>query len=95
MNVNSVMSNIKSGLAAAAVLGMLAAVPAQAGGGGGQIKITHAPTPYRGKSVVRPRSSTTGESQPTPSQSTFSPQVAVMAHSPLMPAARRNAFIHR
>jgi hypothetical protein len=91
MNAKSL---IGSGVAVAAVLGILAALPAQAGGGSGQIKVTHAPTPYRSASAVQPAASTPEKTQTAVNQAPATEmQVAVMANS--QPAARRSVYIHR
>jgi hypothetical protein len=79
-------------MAAALAVGMLAALPAYAGGA--QIRNTHSDTPYRGPS--QPAASTVVKSQPKVSPAAPAEvQVAVMAKSPAQPAAKRSVFIHR
>jgi len=94
MNAISLISKIGSGVAVAAVLGMLSALPAQAGGGNGQMKITHAPTPYRSTPVQSGPTDSKAKTAVTESKPTEF-QVAVMAKSPSQPVARRSVFIHR
>jgi hypothetical protein len=90
MKTKSLIGTFGSGMAAAVVAGMLAALPAQAGSG--LIKITHCKTPY--KSAAQPARTTT-KVQPTVSPAQAEVQVGVMAKSPSKPAARRSVFIHR
>ena len=68
------------------VLGMLVALPAQAGSG--LIKITHA-------RHVQPEASTVAKAQPMVSQANSEIQVAVMATLPSQQTSRRSVFIHR
>jgi hypothetical protein len=91
MNAKNLKSTIGSTMAAAVVLGMLVASPAQAGSG--LIKITHADTPYRG--AVQPVAATATKVQSKASQAPAELQVAVMANAPSQQAARRSVFIHR
>jgi hypothetical protein len=95
MNARSLKSIIGSGLAGAVVLGVLAALPAQAGSG--LIKITHSSTsPYRSTVQAAPATATTAKAQPAATQAAPAEvQVAVMATSPAKPAVRRSVFIHR
>jgi len=89
MNARVIRSTIGSGLAAALVLGMLSALPAQ--GSNALCKVTHADTPYRGKSAVPPSSATTAKTQAAAGEI----QVAVMVKAPAAPASKRGVFIHR
>jgi len=92
MNAKRLLSIIGAGMGAAVVLGMLAALPVQAGSG--LIKITHSSTPCG--NVVQPVSATSPKAQPTARQATPAEiQAAVLAHAPTQPAARRAVFIHR
>jgi len=94
MNAKGLTSKFGSGLFAAVVLGMLAALPAQAGSG--LTKVTHAATPYRGGYQSVP--STVTEARTTVSQvktTAGEVQIAVMANAPFQPGARRSVFIHR
>jgi hypothetical protein len=94
MKANCIISRRRAAVAVAAVLGMLAAVPAQALGGSGQIKHTNAPTPY--KSETQTMSPTLAKAQAAAAQQTPAEfQVAVMAKSASHPAARRSVFVHR
>jgi hypothetical protein len=68
------------------VVGMLAALPAQAGSG--LIKITRA-------THVQTAASTVARPQRMVSQASSEIQVAVMAALPLQPAPRRSVDIHR
>ena len=68
------------------VVGVLAALPAQAGSG--LIKITHA-------RHVQPETSTVAKAQPMVSQANSEIQVAVMATLPSQQTSRRSVFIHR
>jgi hypothetical protein len=72
--------SLKCTMGAVLVLGMLAALPAQAGSG--LIKVTHASTPY--SVAVQPAVSQTKAPEV---------QVAVMASSPSQPAAKRAVYI--
>jgi hypothetical protein len=77
---------------AALAVGMLAGMSAQAGGG--MIKVTHAPTPYRGHYQAVPV--TVVKAQPAVYQGRGPEiQVAVMASVPAQAAVRRSIFIHR
>jgi hypothetical protein len=94
MNARSLLSKIGLVAAAAVVLGTLAALPAQAREGNTQIKVTHAPKPY--KSAVQPVAPTSAKAQPKVSQPTPAEiQVGVMAKSPAQPAVRRSIYIRR
>ena len=68
------------------VVGVLAALPAQAGSG--LIKITRA-------THVQTAASTVAKAQRTVSQASSEIQVAVMAGLPLQPSPRRSVYIHR
>jgi hypothetical protein len=68
------------------VLGMLAALPVQAGSG--LIRITHARN-------VQPEASSMAKAQPMVSQANSEIQVAVMATLPSQQTSRRSVFIHR
>jgi hypothetical protein len=70
----------------ALVLGMLAALPAQAGSG--LIKITHA-------AHIQPAASTSAKAQPKLSEAKHEFQIAVMAEAPAQPVPRRSVYIHR
>jgi hypothetical protein len=87
MKAKSLSCSIGSGLAVAVALGILAALPAQAGSG--LIKITHSDTPYRG--ATQRAVATVAQAQPT----TGEIQVAVMAKAPVAPTGRRGIFIRR
>jgi hypothetical protein len=92
MNAKRVFSKIGSVRIATASLGMLAALPVQAGSG--LIKVTHSDTPYRGGYQTAPLSVARAGStviQTTPNEV----QVAVMANAPTQPGAKRSVFIHR
>jgi hypothetical protein len=92
MNAKSFISKFGLGMVAAVVLGILAALPAQAGSG--LIKITHSDTPYKGGYQTAP--STFARTAGTVSQTTPSEiQIAIMASSPSQPGAKRSVFIHR
>lgn len=80
-------------MAVAMVLGLLVAVPTPASGGSGQIKVTHAPVPY--KTTVQ-SASATAKAQSTVKQAKSSEiQVGVMPQSSASPPARRSVYIHR
>ena len=68
------------------VVGMLAALPAQAGSA--LIKITRA-------THVQTAASTVAKAQRRVSQASSEIQVAVMAELPLQPSPRRSVYIHR
>ena len=88
MNARFLKCTVGAGL----VLGMLAALPAQAGGG--LIKVTHASTPY--KAAAQPAPKVVAKAQPAvPQIKAPEVQVAVMAKSPSQPAGRRSVFILR
>jgi len=91
MKTKSLKCSIGSGMAVAVMLGMLAALPAQAGSG--LIKITHSDT--ASKWAAQPARKTVAKAQPKVSQPQAEVQVGVMAKSPAQPAARRSVFIHR
>jgi hypothetical protein len=92
MKAKSLISAIGAGTAAVVVLGMLAALPANAGNA--QIKVTHAATPY--KDAVHPVALTAAKAQPKVSQAKSTEiQVAVMAKSPSQSTAKRSCYIHR
>jgi hypothetical protein len=78
-------------MAVAAVVGMLAALPAQAGGG--LIKITHSDTYHKWR--TQPVAPTVAKVQPKASHTQPEVQVAVMAKSPSQPAAKSAVFIRR
>jgi hypothetical protein len=88
MKTKSVQSIIGSTLA----IGMLAVLPAYAGGG--LIKVTHSDTPYRSRNEVAPSCATAP--QKTVNQTNLPEvQIAVMAKSPVYSGPRRSMFIHR
>jgi hypothetical protein len=92
MKAKNLVSKFGSLMAVVVVLGMLAALPAQAGSG--LIKITHSDTPFRGAYQSMP--STTAKAQAIVSQTALSEvQIAVMASSPSQPGARHSVYIHR
>jgi hypothetical protein len=79
-------------MGSAAVIGLLAALPANAGSG--LIKITHSDTPYRGGFQTVPAKVT--QVKPAASQTKLGEvQIAVMAKSSTQPGAKRSVFIHR
>ena len=79
-------------MGAVVALGMLAALPAQAGSG--LLKVTHSNTPYR--FAPQPASNIVAQARPVVSQAKVPEvQVAVMATSPSQSAARRSVYIHR
>jgi hypothetical protein len=91
MKTKSLKRSIGSGMAFVVVLGMLAALPAQAGSG--LIKITHSATPS--KWSAQPVRKAVAKAEPKSSQTPAEVQVGVMVKSPARPAARRSVFIHR
>jgi hypothetical protein len=90
--IDMIAKGLISKLGLAMVLGMLAALPAQAGSG--LIKVTHSDPPYKGGYQSAPSTVTKSQYIASPTAS-GEVQVAVMANAPSQPGARHSVFIHR